>query len=296
MQPFIKPALCAEDLLALLQKRGMIINDSTRAIHYINTIGYYRLSAYFLSFHKYKDQFCPGISFNDALDLYIFDRKLRLLVLDPLERIEIAIRTAISNHMSIKYGAFWFFDKLIYNSKSAYDDFIKYAQHLAGRKHKHKSISCKHYFEKYGDYELPPSWILIEELPMGCWSRLYSNLSQKQDKRSIADQFNFKWNDLKSWLEPLTILRNICAHHRRLWNSTIPIRPRNLERYVIEDAGIIDGPYLSFVVIMAFQKRFTNNPSWHINLPDLFEDCPLDPYVHMHFPPNWLRLPFWKNG
>lgn len=296
MQPFAKPALRADELLVLLQKRGMIINDPERAIHYLNTIGYYRLSAYFLSFQQDKDRFCPDVSFNDALDLYIFDRKLRLLALDPLGRIEIAIRTAMSNHMAIKYGPFWFFERELYNSESVYGNFIKYSKHLAGRRHKHKSVACKHYFEKYGDKELPPSWILIEELPMGCWSRLYSNLSRKQDKRAIAEQFDFKWNDFKSWLEPLTILRNICAHHRRLWNSTIPIRPRNPERYVMKDAGIIDGPYLSFVVIMAFLKRFTNNPSWHKHLPDLLEACPLDPYLHMHFPPNWFRLPFWGNG
>lgn len=294
MLPFKKSALNAEELLKLLQQRGLAIPDQKRAAHYLQTIGYYRLSAYFIPFKIFIDKFCPQVIFENILELYIFDRKLRLLALDPLERIEIAVRTAISDQMAVKYGPFWFLDKNLFENEKVHHDFITSSKHLVGKGTAHKSAACAHYFEKYGDKELPPSWVLIEELPMGSWSRLYANLKNKQNKRAIAENFDFKWHDLKSWLEPMTILRNLCAHHRRFWNISLPIKPRNLDRYVGKNAGNIDGAYLNFVLIMAFLKRFTHNPSWHTHLPALFENCPLDPYFHMHFPINWLELPLWR--
>lgn len=88
MRPFKKSALDAGELLKLLLQRGLIIPDQKRATHYLQTIGYYRLSVYFIPFKNSKDRFCPQANFEDILELYIFDRKLRLLALDPPERIE----------------------------------------------------------------------------------------------------------------------------------------------------------------------------------------------------------------
>lgn len=94
----------------------------------------------------------------------------------------------------------------------------------------------------------------------------------------------------------MTILRNMCAHHRRLLDAVIPLQPRNMNKYVTENAGAIEGPYKHFVVVMAFLKRFTRNASWHTQLVPLFEECPLDPYLHMSFPVNWPVLPFWNSA
>lgn len=295
MPLFLKPALNSESLLSLLIERGLIVEDKVRAIHYINSVGYYRLSGYALAFKQCQDRFLPGVTFDDLLDLYIFDRRLRLVLLDPLERIEVAIRTSISNHMSCKYGPFWFLNTDIYKDESSCQEFIRHSERLCGKYCKRKSIACSHYFKKYGDQPLPPSWILIEELPMGCWSRLYANMANNQDKRRIAKQFNFNLNDFKNWIELMTILRNICAHHRRLWDVSIPIRPRNLERYA-QSAGDITGSYSNFVVIMAFIKSFISSPSWHKQIQPLLDTCPLDPYLHMKFPVNWLELPFWQTN
>jgi len=90
---YLKAALSFPDQLAQLQQRGLHVTDPDRALHWLRRVSYYRLSAYFLPF-KNGESFRPGTEFNDVAGLYIFDRKLRLLVLDAIERIEVALRTS----------------------------------------------------------------------------------------------------------------------------------------------------------------------------------------------------------
>lgn len=294
MQPFTKPALSAHDLVVLLQQRGLNIPDMSKAERYINTIGYYRLSAYFLPFYDQNHTFSANTTFDDVLSLYIFDRKLRLITLDPIQRIEIAVRSAISNYMSLKDGPFWHLNHNLFEDFEKYHNFIRIAFRHAGRTHTNPSLACTHYFTKYNDKPLPPSWILIEELPMGCWSKLFSNLKDKQDKRAIANSLNFAWRDFESWLKTATIIRNNIAHHRTFWNVTIPIHYKNANKY-IKGAGNISGSYSNFVFSFAFLKRFTNNSEWNLRLAKLVnKECPLDIHTHMNFPQKWEELPFWK--
>ncbi len=102
---YTKPALTFEQQLDLLQQRGLTVADPDRALHWLRHISYYRLSAYCLPF-KDGNAFRPGTSFDDIAGLYIFDRKLRLLVLDAIERIEVAIKTAITYEIAHAYGPF----------------------------------------------------------------------------------------------------------------------------------------------------------------------------------------------
>lgn len=102
---FDKPAIHVVDQISLLKKKNLIVNDIDLTSHYLTTIGYYRLMIYFKPYliktYNSEDGFKPNISFDDVLQLYIFDRELRLLVSDAIERIEVTFRTAISNTMSL---------------------------------------------------------------------------------------------------------------------------------------------------------------------------------------------------
>ena len=93
---YSKPALNFNDQLAELKGRGMIVGDEAQAIHWLKTISYYRLSAYFHPFKESDDTCGPGTDFERVQMLYSFDRKLRLLLLDAIERIEVALRAAIA--------------------------------------------------------------------------------------------------------------------------------------------------------------------------------------------------------
>jgi abortive infection bacteriophage resistance protein len=110
-----KTPLPFTDQLALLQSRGLTISDHARAISYLQEISYYRLSAYFLPYQQTKDKFNSGVTFEQIIDTYSFDRALRLLVFDCIERIEIAIRTQIIYSMAIHYNdSHWQDDKNLF--------------------------------------------------------------------------------------------------------------------------------------------------------------------------------------
>ena len=110
---FTKPPFTLQQQLQKWQSRGLIVADPTRAAHYLRFIGYYRLSGYTLVFQDggHPDKhFKPGTTFEQVLSLYVFDRELRLLLLDAVERVEVGVRTCLVNEMSVKHGAHWFMD------------------------------------------------------------------------------------------------------------------------------------------------------------------------------------------
>ena len=110
MRTYTKPALTIDQQIDLLEKRGLSIPDHAQARRHLSNISYYRLSAYMLPYRvldssgNYLDQFVPGATWDDVYNLYKFDRKLRLLVFDAIERIEIALRTQVIYQLSHKYG------------------------------------------------------------------------------------------------------------------------------------------------------------------------------------------------
>lgn len=111
MIEFTKVPKEPKELVELLRQRGLVVRDAQRAERYLSTIGYYRLSGYFAPFECEKDTFCHEVEFQDVLNLYIFDRKLRLHIMDAIERIEIAIRSVLSHVLCMRYGSHWYLNK-----------------------------------------------------------------------------------------------------------------------------------------------------------------------------------------
>ena len=110
MVKYNKPALTFSQQVDLLIARGLVVNNKKRVEKTLANISYYRLSAYMLPFKECQngvviDRFVPDTTWEMVYDLYKFDRKLRLLLFDAIERIEIAIRTQIVNQLSLKYGS-----------------------------------------------------------------------------------------------------------------------------------------------------------------------------------------------
>jgi abortive infection bacteriophage resistance protein len=300
---FDKPAYTPDQHIELLESRGMTLVDHDRAKRYLTTIGYYRLSAYFLPFLAEKDQFKTDVKFSDILDLYIFDRKLRLHVMDALERIEVAIRSVLSDTLCVRFGPHWYMIEDVFKKsfiepaesggRSQYKTFIsKIISHTGKKNHGSRNPSCKHYYEVYSEPELPPSWMVAEVLPMGTWSLVYENIAINKIRQKISKSFSFNTNDFSGWLHALTLIRNNCAHHGRFWNSTFPPKAKNIAKYTHKYIPI-DTPYANLALIHAFLTSFTNQPTWSQKLFDLLQDCPLDINHNMKFPFDWDQFPFW---
>lgn len=302
--PYPKPAKTVEEHVDLLKARGLVIPDEVRAKRYLRFVGYYRLAAYCKPYQVPGDvnhTFLPGSTFDNVLNLYIFDRQLRLLVMDAIERIEVAVRTVINDHMSLAHGPFWYLEPANFDlsgpapyNHSGLIDIIKRETGAPGTKANSRGTQppfCRHYFDTYSSPPLPPCWMVGEVLSLGTWSQIYDALPTTQDKKQIAKAFYVRSSLFSSWLHALTYTRNICAHHSLLWNRTFTIKPAMKNEY----DGIPDHKlYAQALVIRKFLCGIVTHSTWHERLRCHFDDCPRS-IAEMGFPANWWTSPIWTN-
>ncbi len=296
---FIKPATDIDAQIALLRSRGLVIPDDARARHYLRFMGYYRLSGYALTFQVNYNQdgshrFHPNANFDDILDLYIFDRKLRLIVLDALERVEVAARSTLSHEMSLRYGAHWFMDAAHFVPNYDYANFVAHIKkdigHDAAKKHT-RQVFIQHYYDKYGEPELPPSWMVFEALSFGSVSQVFKNLKREQQK-PIAKLFGMDSKVLASWLHTISYLRNLVAHHQRLWNRSFTIKPISAKRYA-DDLTDPTRFYAQAVIIQLMLKVIAPDSQWSQRLAQLMAEHPNVPIRRLGFPADWQTREIW---
>ncbi|MEU38934.1 Abi family protein, partial [Salmonella enterica] len=121
------------DLIAKLQQRGLVIGDMATATAALTFIGYFRLRGYCLPYYQMTQErkpvpvepkmFVPGTTLENVISLYEFDRKLRLIVLEQIQKIEIGLRTCLSEYMSHKYGCHWFMNLTAMSRDYDYEGF-----------------------------------------------------------------------------------------------------------------------------------------------------------------------------
>lgn len=226
-QIYPKPFKNTSNLLDILEKRFLRVEDKDFALDILGKVGYYRLSAYFVPFYESKDYFVTNTTFSDIYELYEFDRELRAVIFRYLEQIEIALRAKISNAHAKYFGAFGYLEdessldrKIKNNDKILFDEFMT---KIKLEKSRSNEVFIKHIREKYGSDELP-IWALVEILSFGTLSKLYA-LLPKILKKEIVATFD-KRLDIKifeNWLLGLTMVRNACAHHSRIWNRSFTL-------------------------------------------------------------------------
>lgn len=268
---YSKPALDSAGLVALWESRGLIIPNKAEAEHYLRYIGYYRLSGYALPLTRYNvdgsHQFKPNVEFEHILRLYVFDRELRLHVMDAIERVEVAFRACLSNLMSIKGGPHWFMDKKWFGRTQARDEFgIRVAEECGldsdGNRKNGREVFLDHYFTKYNDPKLPPSWMVAEILSISCWSKLYSALVNRSDRKQIAEEFGISPEIMESWIRAICYLRNLCAHHSRLWNRDFTITPRIAHGHPLTEVNNRRFFGQAYVLKVLLEKAAPNTTWW----------------------------------
>lgn len=294
--PYNKPALTYAEQLQQLKDRGLHVNDEDKALHLLETISYYRLSGYWypMLVDKQNHKFKPDSSFETAFNIYKFDRELRLLVLRELEKIEVAIRAKMIYVLSHSRGTYW------YQETNNFRNPIKHADTLSkigGEYQRSDEQFIKAFQSKYSD-SLPPSWMMCEVVSFGVLSNIYSNLSPGKNKRDIAAYFNIKDRVLVSWLHSIVYLRNVCAHHSRLWNRVMriqPLVPRSTRGQWLSNTNIPnDRTY--FVLSMIIYLMNSINPKHTIpnKFFDLLNKFPNIDTSAMGFPYDWRNEPLWQ--
>lgn len=292
---FDKPPLNLNQLIELLKKRGLNIRDEEIAKYYLQFIGYYRLSAYFLSFQDVSNsdsphQFKQNTTFEDILNLYIFDRKLRLLVLDAIERIEVAIKASISNTMSQDSNAHWFMENNNFKTDFKHQEFIDKLKKDVEQNKREEFIS--HYRNKYNSPELSPSWMVFEILSFGTVSFIFKNL-ELQSQKKTAKLFDLDKKIMSSWLHSMSYFRNLCAHHCRIWDRTFTIKPKKAKayrEYLVENNKL----YAQLVIIQIIMQKITFDSHWSDNLKTLIQKYPSIPIKDMGFTTDWDNSTLWN--
>ena len=94
-----------QEQMTLLKTRGCVISDDEFCLKILQSVNYYRLSAYFLPFKNADDSFKQGTEFSKIVDIYNFDRELRRILFSAIEEIEIFLRTQFSYFHAHRYGS-----------------------------------------------------------------------------------------------------------------------------------------------------------------------------------------------
>lgn len=313
MRKYNKQPLTFENQLERLKDRGLLVSDEHYTLEKLSQISYFRLSAYFLPFQKEKDKFNENVDFKQIVNLYSFDRELRLLVFDCIERIEVAIRTQFIYQMAIQYNdSHWqdnqnLFIAPFYNKVGTkIDPFSDFQAVISKAKTtKRPEVFIKHYTESYDIPQNPPSWMCFELLTIGELSNLYRGLKNREDKKRIAKFFDLHPTVFTSWLHALTYVRNICAHHSRLWNKDLAVEPERLKKpvgaWVGNEFNNNNRIFYFLCVLKYLLIRVNPNNSFTEKLQILFKKYPNVPIQYLGIPSDgkgnlldWQKQPLWQ--
>lgn len=288
----VKPWKSIDEQVEILRSRGLQIEDCDRAKRYLRRLGYYRLSGYWYSFRRFRnvgngqtdevrgDDFIEGSQFADLVKLYTIDKKLRLLALDALERIEMALRVDVAHLLGksdpLAHEKPNCFHGNFSKKKSPKDGKTKHQRWLEKYEQQvHRSERLpfvRHHLNKYTSL---PIWVAIEIWDFGMLSTLFEGMKHN-DKDQIASKYNVTaGNTLAKYLRSLNFIRNVSAHHARLWNANVvdrsPLPPEQCWQQ-LNNAR----PFFYFCLMQMFLRVICPMSTWGQRLNKLInEDFPV---------------------
>lgn len=298
------------DLVAKLLARKLVVKDENGLRRILRAIGYYRLTGYLYPFRKDPDRsedFMDGTTLDHIWNIYKFDRRLRLVVMDALARIEVAIRVRVMEAHSAVCGG----DPFAYCNPAQLpglngQKFAKFLESLD--KSVRQSFASNDppvatHFKNHGQSRVPV-WILMETLSFGDVCIYYQGLPHTAQQQ-VANAFGIWPSAFRSWLDVLRRVRNICAHQGRLWNRKInfPLSYNFSNSAQLADLYTCVSiqtalPYTTLFTALslcAWMLHLIRPESlWQDRLKDLIAEFPAIPLADMGFPANWQQLTLWR--
>ncbi|MDD5584701.1 MAG: Abi family protein [Candidatus Omnitrophica bacterium] len=292
-----KPPLSFEEQAGLLIKRGLVV-DRVFLIDRLRNVNYYRLSGYLYPYRQPDDNFKPGTTFEKAWRHYTFDRRLRLIVMDAIERVEVSIRTQLICILAHESGAFGYTKQEILPNLEA-DDHSRWVDEINKEVNRSHEQFVEHFRKKYGDnHALLPLWMTGEIMSFGCILTMYRGMTVAF-KKEIAAYYGIPDEVLSSWLQTINVIRNICAHHSRLWNRELGVKPyiprKNKYPQWHEPVLIPQNRIFGVLTILRYLLRIIAPQSqWEARLLTLLDEYPEISRWSMGFPDGWKESPLWK--
>lgn len=295
---YTKIPLSIADQIVLLKSRGLIFEDEANASHILEHISYFRLASYLRSMELDKNThlLSPGVTFEKILSIYDFDAKLRSLLFEAIQKIEISIRSKMIHEFSIVYGPFWFFEESCFIDKHR---FINSMSVLESELCRSKDDFIKDHIARYGKTDYPPAWKTLELATFGTSSKLFANFSDIKLKKKIARSYGVPQHEiLESWTATIGHLRNCCAHHGRLWNRKFPltpILPIRMKSSWITDVSIPHNKLYALLCCVAYMLNAVDvHNTFAIDLKNLITSHSSVSIFKMGFPDMWETEPLWK--
>lgn len=277
-----KPTTFSEQV-ELLKQKNIIISDDNECRQFLSCVNYYYFTGYLLPYINREINKCVyPVSFEQLVNIFNFDIELRNLVAMIVERIEMYIRTTLSNYHALKYGSEGYLDSACFNEKHDTEKFNEVINKSI-TDHKNTAI-VKHHQDKYQGHF--PVWVIVEFLPIGSLSYFYGDL-KNEDKKDIAKNlYGVNYHILESWMRCITDLRNKCAHCSRLyyWTfSAIPKMPKNIN--FVPDRRIFSQLYM-LKMMYPHQDRWNEDfLNRFINLINKYDSY--INYQHLGMPSDW---------
>lgn len=299
-----KPSLSFSQQADLLINRGLIVKDKNELVAYLKQVNYYRLSGYLYTFKDVdpstkNEVYKPNTTFDVIKMRYEFDRSLRLLLLDAIERIEISIlRTRLVEINSLKFGPFGYLNKNNYNPKFSQTAFKNLITEISDNEYRSYEEFINRYRAKYTSEKHLPLWMAVELMSFGQLFTFYKN-QHLFIKQNLSHTLGVYPPVLDSWLHTIHYLRNACAHHVRIWNKPLPIMPRFPDckrdpRFYSPVPMSNTHIFAGLTIIAYLTDQVTGQTNWKRTCKSLLLNHPDIPLNAMGFPANWLEIPFWK--
>lgn len=281
-----KPPKTIFEQINLLKSRGLEIDDENQITYYLTNISYYHWSIYFKHFQK-NDTFLPDTNFNDVLNLYIFDNRLRLIILEVLERVEKSFKCRMAYQLSVANNdSHCYLEPGLYVNVSSFAEVINIVSREVT---KSKEICMLHYLRNYKKPELPPIWSIVEILSFGQCLKICSQL-KRQYRSRIARTMGEDERFILNWMHCLSNLRNKCAHHTRLWNCNLVVTPimnhRKYGKYFNWDGNHRKRLFNYLVVMQIILQKINPTSGWLERLDEAIAEYGIN-VRYMGFTDDW---------
>lgn len=283
--------------LATLQSYGLLVKDESKALEDLHSISYFRLACYLKYFEESEHHFAVNTYFEDAINLYLFDNCIKGLIYQAIQDIEIALRTRIIHYISMEQGAFWFMESKHFGNESNFEHNLNKLSLELSRSN--EDFLVEHY-QKYDSPSMPPAWKTLEVATLGTLSKLYENLLTTPAKKDVAHSFALpQYTYLESWNRSITVLRNCCAHHARVWNRRFTLKPQlpqKLPMSWVSNASFIkqNKLYAQLCVLAYMEQTITPSSTFKDNIISLIQAHPSIDISAMGFPKDWQTEPLWQ--
>ena len=286
-----QPPMTIDEQVENLKAIGLIVEDKEYAKKILNDISYFRLiKAYSLNLKSKNGTYGEKVTFEQIVELYLFNARFRQLIFPEIEKIEINVRCRIANYFAQQYGVLGYLEADNFVNTQYHQSFLDDIEEEIRRNSKAPFV--RNFKDNYEGGQLP-IYALVEVFSFGTLSKFYKNM-KNPDKKAVAKSFGVGYTYLESWLESISYVRNICAHYGRLYNAKLSKTPKLYNEYT--EAGV--GNNRIFGVLLCIRILLKKDKHWNTFVEQvelLFEKYEHVDFKTMGFPENWKELLEVKN-